>query len=129
MAKVTVTHSSAEKTELFYVNDSRGRKIGLRRPAFLEEFRILEAVGPELSANTTYMSMLNPLLFVAEIDGAPSEIPRTKRAVEALIQWAGQDGFLAVIKGIEEHFSQDTEKAKQKIKNSDGTPASEIVSG
>jgi GTP cyclohydrolase III len=109
--------------QLVYVTDSRGRKLGLRKPAFLEEFRIIEAAGPELAANTTYMSMLNPLLYLAEIDGAAVDIPRTKLKIEALIQWAGQEGFVAVIEGIGKYFGGDSENLKEKIKNGDGTPA------
>ena len=109
--------------QLVYVTDSRGRKLGLRKPAFLEEFRIIEAAGPELAANTTYMSMLNPLLYLAEIDGVAVDIPRTKLKIEALIQWAGQEGFLAVVEGIGKHFGGEAENIKEKIKNGDGTPA------
>jgi hypothetical protein len=109
--------------QLVYVIDKKGRKLGLRKLPFLEEFRIIEAAGPELAANTTYMSMLNPLLYLAEIDNIPVEIPHNKRAIEALIQWAGQEGFLAVVEGIGTHFSGNAEDLKEKIKNADGTPA------
>jgi hypothetical protein len=109
--------------ELVYVTDSKGRKLGLRRLPFLEEFRIIESLGSELSSNTTYMGMLNPLLYLAEIDGEPVMIPRNKRHAEALIQRAGREGFIAVIEGITKHFAADSEAMEQKIKNGDGIPA------
>lgn len=131
MPKVTVHHEPKTPSEaviksasqLVYVTDSRGRKLGLRRLEFLEEFRIIEAVGPELAANTTYMGMLNPLLYLAEIDGEPVAIPRNKIQAEALIQRAGREGFIAVLQGIADHFSADAKGLDEKIKNADGTPA------
>lgn len=135
MAKVTV-HSDpktpSEKViesanQLTYVTDAKGRKLGLRRLDFLEEFRIIESLGSETASNTTYMTMLTPLLYLAEIDGSPVEIPRNKRQVEALIQRAGREGFAAIIDGIGKHFTPA--KADDKIKNVVGTPDSETDSG
>ena len=103
------------------VTDAKGRVLALRRLDFLEEFRIVEALGSELSANTTYMGMLNPLLYLAEIDGEPVPIPRNKIQAEALIQRAGREGFLAVLEGITEHFAGGG-SLDEKIKNGDGTP-------
>ncbi len=131
MPKVTITQKGETPSEavinaankLVYVTDAKGRKLGLRKPAFLEEFRIIEAAGPELAANTTYMSMLNPLLYLAEIDDVAVEPPHNKRAIEALIQRAGQEGFLAVVEGIGAHFGSDPAAVENKIKNGDGTPA------
>src|ERR1019366_7216141 len=103
MAKVTVHADTPSQkvvkaaNQMVHVTDSKGRVLGLRRLDFLEEFRIIEALGSELSANTTYMSMLNPLLYLAEIDGEPVSLPRNKIQAEALIQRAGREGFLAVI--------------------------------
>jgi hypothetical protein len=128
MAKVTMhTETPSQKVvkaanELVYITDAKGRKLGLRRLEFLEEFRILEAVGPELSANTTYMSQLNPLLFLAEIDGEHVAIPRNKIQAEALIKRAGREGYIGVIQGINKHFSDDAVSLEEKIKNVDGTP-------
>lgn len=128
MAKVTVKETPSEAVinkanELVYVTDSKGRKLGLKQPHFLEEFRIVEALGHELSSNTTYMQMLNPLLFLAEIDGESIAAPRTKLAAEGLIQRAGREGYLAVLKGITQHFAVDTKEFENAIKNVEGTPA------
>lgn len=89
----------------------------------------MEAVGPDLAENQAYMRMLTPLLYVAEINDDPVEIPRNKRQVEALIQRVGREGFLPVIEGIATHFSADQKQLETKIKNSSGTPDSESVSG
>ncbi len=122
MAKVTMhTETPSEKViksanQLVHVTDAKGRTLGLRRLDFLEEFRIIEALGSELSSNTTYMGMLNPLLYLAEIDGDPVGIPRNKIQAEALIQRAGREGFMAVIEGITKHFAADG-AMEEKIKN------------
>ena len=130
MAEVKV-HTGAETpsqsvvnaaNQLVYVTDSRGRKLGLRQLPFLEEFRIIETLGPELSKNETYMKMVNPLLFLAEIDGELQPIPRTKLAIDALIQTAGREGYLAVWEGILKHFSGNVADLEEQIKNGDGTP-------
>lgn len=127
MAKLTVhteaSPSSAEKSanQLVYVTDAKGRKLGLRELPFLESFRIMETVGPELAANQTYMGMLNPLLTIAEIDGEPISIPRSKLAVEALIQQAGIEGSIAASLGIKEHFKSDNPELERQIKNLLGT--------
>ncbi len=129
MPKVTVhTETPSEKVvkaanQLVYVTDSKGRKLGMRQLPFLEEFRIIEALGSELSSNTTYMGMLNPLLYLAEIDGEPISIPRNKLQAEVLIQRAGREGFLAVIEGITKHFAGDADSLEEKIKNGEGIPA------
>jgi hypothetical protein len=115
--------------QLVYVTDSKGRKLGLRRLEFLEEFRIMEAVGPELAANQTYMGMLNPLLYLAEIDGDPVPIPRTKLQIDGHITRAGREGFIAVLEGITKHFASDHKDLENTIKNLAGTQDSEIVSG
>ncbi len=128
MAKVTVHETPSQSIvkaskELVYVTDSKGRKLGLRRLEFLEEFKIMEAVGSETAANTTYVGMLNPLLYLADIDGIPVEIPRTKLQVDGLIQRAGREGFIAVVEGITKYFAGDNAALEDKIKNGDGTPA------
>ena len=135
MTKVTV-HTEAKakaaakpESELVHVTDARGRKIGLKRLPFLEEFRIVEAVGPERAVNQAYMSMINPLLLIAEIDGDPLTTPRTHAQIEALIQRAGREGFAAAFDGMMKHFADDPKAMDEKIKNADGTPASETASG
>jgi len=108
---------------LVYVTDAKGRKIGLKEPPFLAEFEIIDVVGPEKSKNQTYMSMLNPLLYIAEIDGEPVQFPTTVLGVRALIQKADRHGFLAALEGIQKHFALDEEALAEQIKNLPGTPA------
>jgi len=139
MVKATVHSSKTEDSSsdsaikpanhLVYVTDSKGRKLGLRRLPFLEEFRIVETVGPERAVNQVYMGMLNPILCITEIDGAKIEIPRTHAQIEALINRVGQEGFIAAFEGVTKHFAADQKDLEQRIKNVSGTPDSETVSG
>ncbi len=131
MAKVKV-HTGAETPSQKVINDanrtvevtdSRGRKIKLRLPQFADEFRIVAVVGAELAANRVYMGMLNPLLFIAEIDGVVQPFPSSKIAVDSLINTAGREGFLAALQGITEHFGGKADEFEAQVKNGDGTPA------
>lgn len=78
------------------VTDEKGRRITLRKPGVLAQFRIVEAVGPELAANQTYMQMVNPLIYLSEIDGDPVFLPANKREVDVLIQRLDEEGLAAV---------------------------------
>ena len=138
MAKITIdkegeAQPAAKETPsdngLVYVADAKSRKIGLRQPEFLEEYRILQVVGPERAANQVYMGMVNPLLYIAEIDGETVSIPRTHAQVEALIKKAGREGFIAASLGIKNHFSGDNAALEEQIKNLLGTPDSETAAG
>lgn len=139
MAKVTVHQDKAGDSpsesvvkaanQLVYVTDANGRKIGLRKLPFLEEVRIADTVGAARASNQAYMGMVNPLLYIAEINGERVEIPRTHQQVEALIARAGQEGFIAAALGIKEHFSESNPELERQIKNLVGTPESETDSG
>lgn len=132
--KVTL-HQEAQAAEaapapngFYYVTDTKGRRIGLRRLDFIEEFRIVETLG-KLAENKVYMQMVNPLLLVAEIDGDVVPPPRSKLQVDALIQRVGGDGYIAVLEGMVKYFAQDNSDIEERIKNAAGTPDSETVSG
>lgn len=131
MTKVTVHATPAETpsqsviksaNQLTHVTDAKGRTLGLRRVPFLEEFRIIEAVGAERAANQVYMSMLNPVLCIAEIDGEKIDIPRTHPQIEALIQRAGEEGFLAAFKWVASLANSGAGDFESKVKNGGGTP-------
>ena len=113
----------ADANRTVEVTDARGRKLKLRQPQFADEFRIVAVVGAELAANQVYMSMLNPLLFIAEIDGIVQPFPTSKIAVDSLISTAGREGFLAAVKGITEHFGGNPDEFQEQVKNGPGTPA------
>lgn len=99
------------------VTDSAGRKITLRKPAFLAQFRLVEVAG-ESASNTTFMSMIHPLLYISAIDGVPVSHPTNKKQLDALIAELDEHGFEAMAAGIIEHFApkDDPEGQKAELK-------------
>lgn len=83
------------------IEDSSRRKIGLKNPGPLAQYRLVECVGPELSSNQVYMKMTLPLLWISSIDGTPIATPKTKAELEALIVRLGDDGVLPVLRAVE----------------------------
>lgn len=96
--------------------DALGRKITLRKPGVLAQYRLIEAIGDSAS-NRVYLAMVMPLNYVASIDGDPVEIPTTKRQIEALIQRLGDEGVDSVIAGVNAHFGiVDPEDEQESLK-------------
>jgi len=103
----------------FDVKDSTGRVITLKKPGFLAHFKIVETVGAELAPNEVYMRMVNPLIYVIAIDGDPVVTPTNKIQIDALITRLGDHGYIAITKGLNEHFGeQDPETEKAALKKS-----------
>ncbi|KAF1009482.1 MAG: hypothetical protein GAK28_00120 [Luteibacter sp.] len=96
--------------------DAKGRRIVLRKPGVLAQFRLVEMLGASAS-NQTYMGMVLPLTFVGSIDGDAVSIS-TKRELEALIQRLDEGGIMAVAAAVQANFGeQDTEADKEAVKN------------
>ena len=74
-------------------------KIGVKKPGILQQYRIVEIVG-DSAKNEVYMGMINPVLWVVEIDGDRISALQTKRELEALIQRLGEDGVVAIAKHL-----------------------------
>lgn len=100
------------------ITDRMGRKIVLRKPPTLSQFRLIEAVG-DSARNQTYMAMILPLNYVSSIDGAPVPGITSKAHLEALIQRLDDEGVEAVMTAVSELYGkQDPEADKAYIKNS-----------
>lgn len=105
------------------VEDAKGRKILMRKPSVLAQFRIVEAVGPQVAANQTYMQMINPLIYVGAIDGAPVALPTSLLETEALIARLDDDGLNAAMSWYVANVISPTldaiqaEEAKARLKN------------
>ena len=120
MAKAEIKHageapSALTDTRSAKVTDKRGRVLTLAEPEFLSEFRLMDAVGPDTAANTSWMQAFGPLTYITAIDGDPILPPMNKVQAEALITRVGRDGFSAVVNGLKEHFKasdSDLEFAK-----------------
>lgn len=106
------------------LTDENGRRILVRKPSVLAQFRIVQAVGPELAENQTYMAMVNPLIYVGAIDDDPVPLPASLNEVEALITRLGEEGLAAVMSWYMVNVIAPTQEAieqaktKERLKNS-----------
>lgn len=106
-----------ESNQAIKILDARGRAIVLKKPNVLDQFRIVEIVGPETAKNEVYMAMIMPILYVDSIDGI-SAIFGTKGELEALISRLGEDGISTVFHGVKDNFSKEEQAGKEEIKKS-----------
>lgn len=90
---------NAIKPEVLPLAD--GRKLHVRKPGVLADFRLIEALGPELAANQTYAQMCQPLKYLGQIEhpeaGTRSVAYENKLQIEGLIQELGEEGMDALI--------------------------------
>lgn len=99
------------------VTDSRGRRIMLREPGVLQEYKFVELVGGEAAMNPVWMSMTMPLMYVASIDDSPVFAPVKRIEIDALIERLGRDGIDAVNKGVKEKWGKnDTKQEVEDVK-------------
>lgn len=95
------------------VIDVKGRKITLRKPDVLAQYRIVKIAGPEAAKNEVYMGMIMPIIFVVAIDAEPVYFPQTEAELEATIQRLDEHGLEAVMKCMTENWgTMPDEKAR-----------------
>lgn len=122
MTKVNIKKTPSEEliakaSQEVEVTDAKGRKILLRKPGVLAQFRLVEALG-DSAKNQTYVGMVLPLIFVASIDGVFVPPLEKKAHVEALIARLDDEGIAAVMEAVQGNFaSTDPEAAKEELKN------------
>ena len=94
------------------VTAKNGKVITLKKPDFLAQFRLEEAIP---DSSNRYYAMCFPIIYVSAIDGDPVPFPSKKREIEGLISRLGEEGFEAIKDGIEQHFPQkgNVETAKK----------------
>lgn len=113
--KVTIIDNKIEEVEAIKPNktvtirDKQNRTIILKKPNAVQQFRLLELVGPEASKNQVYMNMALPILFIDSIDGVPVMMS-TKGEFEALISRLDDEGILSVTNGVMENFKESEDK-------------------
>lgn len=80
---------------------SDGRKLHVRKPHILADWRLVEAVGPELAMNDRYMQMCQPLKYLGQIEdpetGTRSVAFESKLQIEGLITELGEEGLDALL--------------------------------
>jgi hypothetical protein len=103
----------ASASQTYVVVDSRARRITLKKPGVLQQFKLVEALG-EVAENRVYMRMVLPLLYVSDIDGEAVVTLMRKSEVEALIQRLGDEGLEAVMHGVETHYGEKSDPEADK---------------
>lgn len=100
----TPTDSLIREAQAEYVvNDAKGRRITLRKPSPLAQFKLVKMLG-DAAQNQAYVGMVFPLLFVTDIEGEPVHFPISEREIEATIMRLDDQGLAAVMNGVQEHF-------------------------
>lgn len=119
MTTIEVTPES----QLFEIIDAKGRKIGLKRPPFLANYKLVEAIGNS-AENRVYLAMCMPVLYLDSIDGDKILLPTSKGQLEALIQRLDEYGMNALNDGIAKYFSPDNQEEEiRSAKKSVKTPS------
>lgn len=95
----------------FSVTDARGRRLTLRKPPLLTQFKLVEILGPT-AENSTYLNMVLPIAYVAAIDDEQVRFPSSRLELDALIQKIDEDGLEAVHRGIAEHIGTRVQEDK-----------------
>lgn len=107
-----IKHAQAEVE----ITDARDRKIVLRKPGVLAQYRFIDMLGQSAS-NQVYVSMVLPLIFVASIDGDAVSQPTRRSELDALIMRLDEEGIVAISKGVESNFgASDPEADKDALK-------------
>jgi hypothetical protein len=98
---------------------SDGRKVTLRKPGVLAQFKMIEMLGAEASANQVFVNMVLPVMFVIAIDGDPVSRITKRPELDALIQRLDEAGIQAVMENVPLHFGAqlDPDAAKAAVKN------------
>lgn len=97
------------------ITDPNGKKILLKKPNVLAQYRIVEILG-DTSKNEVYMAMVMPLLYVEAIDGITVVINK-KSELEALILRLADEGVSAVMLSVQENFMpKNAEDQKEQLK-------------
>lgn len=76
--------------------DGKNRRLMVRKPSALAQFRLIEAMG-DTAQNQTYMQMIQPLIYLAKIDEDLIPTPSSKEEVEALITRLDDEGLASLM--------------------------------
>lgn len=121
--KMTQADSPSEQivkaaNEVVVLTDPAGRKIAVKKPNVLAQYRLIETVGGETANNAVYMSMAMPVYWVVAIDDEPVRQPTSRISLEALIQQLDDDGIQTVISHmVETGDTEDEETVGADLKN------------
>jgi hypothetical protein len=96
---------------IHYVDDSKGRKLGIKRLDPLSQFKITCAVGAEIANNSAALNYAYMACCVASVDDDPLPRPATLGQVEARMSMLGNEGFAAIGEAIASMSAAETEES------------------
>lgn len=91
-------------TEIKYVTDDRGRKLGVQKPRALLRFRLLKILGADNAKNEPLLGNAMLAFLVVEINGDKQPPINSERQLEAMIDRLDDDGLAAVAQCLTEQF-------------------------
>lgn len=102
------------------ITDGQGRIFTLQKFDYLDQTRLVAAIGEERAQNKIYLGMVMPILFVKAIDSVSIPKMFTLNEIDALLNRLGETGMTAIIEGVIENFpelgKQDEREAKENLK-------------
>lgn len=124
MSKITINSASTPTEEIVkkataevIVEDARGRKLVLKKPRFSAQWDLTQLLGPDLSANDAYRTQSVPLLYLVSLDGQVETFINVQE-MKAILDRLDGDGWVALMNGIQEHFSTHGADVKEAAKKS-----------
>lgn len=91
-------------TEIKYVTDVRGRKLGVQRPRALLRFRLLKILGADNARNDPLLGNAMLAFLVVDINGDRLPPINSERMLEAMIDRLDDDGLAAVAECLTTQF-------------------------
>lgn len=90
---------AANQAEVLTLTD--GRRVTMRKPGVLAQYKLTEALGPELAMNQAYVQQVQPIMWVGAIEDAHGPealfVPANKLQIESLIERLGEVGMDAIL--------------------------------
>lgn len=106
-------------TEIKYITDTRGRKLGVQKPRALLRYRLLKILGAESAKNEPLLGNAMLAFLVHDINGDQLPPINSERQLEAMIDRLDDDGLAAVAQCLTEKFGiAPVADAEENIKNS-----------
>ena len=88
--------AASPASQVHEFTDSRGRFLKWKMPSFLEQVRLLRAIGPEQAQNQPYVEIVNVACSIVSIDGVPEPKPTSERQIDATLERLGDEGIAAI---------------------------------
>ena len=88
--------AAAPTSVIHEITDSRGRILRWKLPTFLEQVRMIRAIGAEQSSNQVYVQMVTIACSIVSIDGAPQPKPTNEVQIDGIIERLGDEGVAAI---------------------------------